>query len=280
MRYLIGLRTHGCIHSGSGLGADAHACWGFDRRQEFVDAALEFLADGLRSGERIAYVGSEPVEEQRERLEPLGGVGAMVDEGALLLIDFSGIYRTDEPIDPVSQMAVYSAVTDAALADGYSGIRVAAQVTGLVGEPETWDALLRWESMADRFMSVRPMSAMCGYQRDLVPEQLLAELTAVHPASNAPAKTVPFRFFAEDGDMVLSGDVDFVSVKALDRALETACDGSEPVELDLRELGFIDPNGLEVLARHTRRLAAEGGCSVRNVPPPVERLCEILNLEL
>ena len=274
------MRTHGCIHSGSDLGADAHACWGFDRRQEFVDAALEFLTDGLRSGQRIVYVGSEPVAEQRERLEPLGGVGAMIDEGALLLIHLTGIYKTGKPLDPLSQMAVYSAVTDAAVADGYAGIRVAAQVTNLVREPGAWDAHLRWESMADRFMSVRPMSAMCGYQRDVVPEQLLGELSAVHPTSNAPAKTVPFRLFADEGDMVLSGDVDFISVKALDRALETACDGTEPVVLDLRDLGFIDPNGLEVLARHTRRLAAEGGCSVRNTPPPLERLCQILDVAL
>lgn len=274
------MRAHGCIHSGNDLGPDAHACWGFDRRQEFVDAALEFLTDGLRNGQRIVYVGSEPVDEQRERLEPLGGVGAMIDEGALLLIDLTGIYKTGKPLDPNVQLGVYSAATDAALADGYAGIRVAAQVTNLVRERETWDAHLRWESMADRFMSVRPMSAMCGYQRDLVPEQLLSELSAVHPTSNAPAKTVPFRLFAENGDMVLSGDIDFLSVKALDRALETACDGAEPIVLDLRELGFIDPNGLEVLVRHTRRLAAESGCSVRNAPPAVERLCDMLSVEL
>jgi anti-anti-sigma regulatory factor len=274
------VRTHGCIHSGSELGTDAHACWGFDRRQEFVDASLEFLTDGLRNGQRIVYVGSESVDEQRERLEPLGGVGAMIDEGALLLIDLTGIYKAGKPLDPHTQLSVYSAVTDAAIADGYAGIRVAAQVTNLVREPETWDAHLRWESMADRFMSVQPMSAMCGYQRDAVPEKLLAELSAVHPVSNAPAKTVPFRLFADEGDMVLSGDVDFLSVKALDRALETACDGTEPVVLDLRELGFIDPNGIEVLVRHTQRLEAECDCSVRNAPAAVERLCQMLGVEL
>jgi anti-anti-sigma factor len=274
------VREHGCIHSGGDLGTDAHACWAFDRRQEFVDASLEFLAEGLRNGERILYVGSEPVDEQRERLEPLGGVGAMIDEGALLLIDLTGIYKAGEPLDPKTQLSVYSAVTDAALADGYAGIRVAAQITNLVREPDTWDAHLRWESMADRFMSVRPMSAICGYQRDAVPGQLLAELSTVHPVSNVPAGAVPFRLFADDGAMILSGDVDFVSVKALDRALETACDGSEPVVLDLGELGFIDPNGLEVLVRHTERLAAEGGCSVRNAPPAVDRLCQMLGVEL
>lgn len=274
------MRACGCIRSASGLDSGAHACWGFDRRQEFVDAALEFLTDGLRNGQRIAYVGAEPVEEQRERLEPLGGVGAMIDEGALLLIDLSGISKAGEPIDPDSQLAVYSAVTDAALADGYAGIRVAAQATSLVAEPETWDAHLRWESMADRFMSVRPMSAMCGYQRDLVPEQLLGDLAVVHPAANELAEAVPFHLYAEGGDMALSGEVDYSAIEALDRALATACDGSQPVVLDLAELGFIDQNGLEVLARHTHRLAARSGVEVRNAPHLVERLCEILALEL
>jgi anti-anti-sigma regulatory factor len=274
------VRRHGCTHSGSGLGADAHVCWGFNRRQEFVDAALEFLTDGLRAGQRIAYVGSEPVDEQRERLEPLGGVGAMIDEGALLLIDLTGIYKAGEPIDPDSQMAVYAAVTEAALADGYTGLRVAAQASNLVREPETWDAHLRWESVADRFMSVRPLAAMCGYQRDLVPEQLLCDISTLHPATNVSTKAVPFHLFAEDGDMFLSGDVDYLSVEALDRALERACDGSQPVVLDLRDLGFIDHNGLEVLAAHTHRLAAAGGCSIRNAPAAVERLCGILSLEL
>jgi anti-anti-sigma factor len=274
------VRTHGCIHAGGGLGPNAHACWGFKRRQEFVDASLEFLTDGLRNGQRIAYVGNEPVEEQRERLEPLGGVGALIDEGALLLIDLTGVYKAGEPIDPDAQMAVYAAVTDAALADGYAGIRVAAQATSLVREPATWEAHLRWESLADRFMSVRPLSAMCGYQRDLVSERLFCDLSTLHPVSNAPTKAVPFHLYAEEGDMFLSGDIDFLSVKALDRALETACDGTEPVVLDLRELGFIDPNGLEVLVRHTRRLAAAGGSSVRNAPPAVDRLCQMLGVEL
>ena len=274
------MRAHGCIHAGSGLGADAHACWGFDRRQEFVEATLEYLSDGLRSGQRIAYVGSEPVAEQRERLGPLGGVGAMIDEGALQLFELEDMYDVGTPLAPYAQLAASSAATDAALADGYTGLRVAAQVTNLVAEPQTWDAHLRWESVADRFMSLRPLSAMCGYQRDLVPEQLLGDLSAVHPASNAPTRAVPFHLFAEDGAMVLSGNVDYLSVKALDRALATACDGSQPVVLDLRELGFIDQNGLAVLARHTRRLAGEGGCSVRNAPRAVERLCEILGVEL
>jgi anti-anti-sigma regulatory factor len=274
------VRAHGCIHSGSGLGADAHACWGFNRRQEFVDASLEYLFDGLRAGQRLAYVGSEPAAEQRERLAPLGGVDAMIDEGALQLFQLEDLYDVGKPVDPTYQLAAYAAATDAALADGYSGLRVAAQVTDLLAGPETWDAHLRWESIADRFMSVRPLSALCGYQRDAVPPAFLADLAAVHPAANAPAQAAPFHLFAEQGEMVLSGEVDYFSAAALNRILAAACREEGSVALDLGKLDFLDHHGLEALVAQTQRLAGESGCEVCQAPPVVERLCELLDLTL
>jgi ABC-type transporter Mla MlaB component len=271
---------HGCIDSGSGLGAHDHACWAFERRQEFLDAAFEYLTDGLRAGQRIACVGSEPVAEQRERLEPLGGVASMIDEGALALFEVGELYELDKPIDAEAQLSAYAAATDAALGDGYTGLRVAAQVSHLVTDPDLWEAHVRWESVADRFMAARPLSAMCGYQRDLVPSELLSELAAVHPSANSPAPASPFHLFAEGGGMVLAGEVDSSSAETLDRVLAAACADGEAVTLDLWELGFIDRRGLEVLAAHTRRLAASGGCSVRNAPYLVDRLCDLLALEL
>jgi anti-anti-sigma regulatory factor len=272
------VRVHGNIEAGSGLGHDGHACWGFDERQEFIDAALEFLTDGLRLGQRLAYVGSEPVAEQRERLDPLGDVGGLIDRGALQLFELSDLYRLGEPVDTETQMAAYLAATDAAMADGYSGLRVAAQATGLVAEPETWDAHVRWESAADRILSRRSLSAFCGYERAALPPQLLADLAAIHPAANGCAGSAPFHLFGEDGSIALTGEVDSFSSETLNRALGFACDGSEPVSLDLGQLEFIDHRGLEVLATHASRLAGE--CKIQHQPPLVRRLCDILELQL
>lgn len=274
------MRAHGCIDSGGGLGHDGHACWGFDDRQEFTAAALEFLADGLRLGQRIAHIGGEPVAEQRERLDPLGDVGGLIDTGALQLLELSDLYRVGRPVDIDAQLAAYSAATEAALADGYTGLRVAAQVTDLVSEPETWDAHVRWESTADRVFSTTGLSALCGYQRDSLPTQLLSDLAAVHPAANDAAGQVPFHLFGEGGGLALSGEVDLFSSEALDRALGFARGGDGPLALDLAALEFIDHHGLEVLADHTRRLPADGGYEVRNQPPVVDRLCGLLQLEL
>ncbi|MGN6255187.1 MAG: MEDS domain-containing protein [Solirubrobacterales bacterium] len=75
------MREHGSIGSGGGLGGDGHACWAFDHGSDFAAVAVEFLDDGLRAGQRLAYVGSEAAAEQRERLDPLGDVGSMIDAG-------------------------------------------------------------------------------------------------------------------------------------------------------------------------------------------------------
>lgn len=274
------MRAHGCIRSGSRLGADGHACWAFDQREEFLDAAIDFLADGLHLRQRIAYVGSEPVAVQREQLGSLGDVDAMVGAGTLQLFELGDLYRVGEPIDIETQLAIYDSATDAALADGYTGLRVAAQVTDLVTAPDTWDAHVRWESTADRVFSGRPLSALCGYRRDAVPERVLADLAAVHPAANEPTESVPFHLFGESGNLVVSGEVDLFSTEAFDRALGFACSTKEPLTLDLGELEFIDHHGLETLATHTHHLAATGGCTIRNTPPGVNRLCALLEVSL
>lgn len=275
------MRAHGCIDSGGHLGTDGHACWIFDEQREFVEAALEYLTDGLRAEQRIAYVGSEPVEEQRELLAPLGDVGEMIDKGALQLFELTDLYKVGEPVDAEVQVATYLAAADAAVADGYMGLRVAAQVTDLVAEPRTREAHVRWESIADRYCVTHPLSAFCGYQRGALPEQLLGDLAAVHPASNEGHPAVPFHLFSDSDNLVLAGEVDFFSAPDFDRLLELACEGGEAVSLDLSELDFIDHHGLAMLASHTQRLATtQGDCAVHNPPPVVDRLCELLELKL
>ncbi|HET9198422.1 MAG TPA: MEDS domain-containing protein [Solirubrobacterales bacterium] len=273
------MRRHGCIESGSGLGTDGHACWGFEQPEEFVGATLEFFADGMRSNQRLVYLSDEPVAEQRERLDPLGPVGAMLDRGALHLLELKHLYRLGEPVDPDAQVALFSAATEAARADGYSGVRLATQSTAMVVEPCTWDAHLRLESRADQLASGFGFSALCGYRRDALPADVLGDLAALHPAANTAATASPFHLFGEAGGLVLSGEIDRFSTAAMLRALDYAQLPDRPTSLDLEPLRFIDHYGLEALNAHVRRLAADGGCTVHNPPPRVERLFDLLELE-
>lgn len=275
------MRVHGSIESAGHLGLDGHACWAFDQRDDFTAAVLEFLAEGLRLGQRIAFMSEEPPAEQRERLDALGDVGELAGSGALLFFKLRDLYPEGRPLDFDAQLALFSAATDVSVADGYSGLRVAADVTDLVTDPETRDAHLRWESFADRALSVKPLTVLCGYRRDVLPAQLLRDLAAIHPAANADAGSVPFHLFGQDGDLALAGEVDLFSSEALDRALGFACSSDEAAPLSLEALDFIDHHGVKVLARHSPGPAAPGKCcAVSNEPPIVKRLCDLLELQL
>lgn len=275
------MRVHGCIESAGHLGLNGHACWAFEQRQEFTDAVLEFLTEGLRLGQRIAFMGNEPMDEQRERLSALGDVGALADSGALLFFNLRDLYPQGRPVDFDAQLALFSAATDVSVADGYTGLRVAAEVTDLVTDPATRDAHLRWESFADRALSLKPLTVLCGYRRDLLSPQLLHDLAAIHPAANADVDSVPFHVFGQDGDLALAGEVDLFSSEALERALGFACGPGETHSLNLEALDFIDHHGLEVLARHTPGSAANGECcAIHNEAPVVKRLCDLLELQL
>ena len=274
------VRQHGCIDSGSGLGSDGHACWAFDQPEEYVNATLEFFTDGLRSNQRLVYLSGEPVAEQRERLDPLGEVGALLDKGTLHLFELKDFYDLGQPVDPVAQVELFKAATEAARTDGFSGLCLATQSTEMVAEPRTWAAHLRLESRADQLASAVGMSALCGYQRGTLPETVLGDLAALHPTANALAEAAPFHLFGENGGLVLCGEVDRFSTPALMRALTLAQAAGKPASLDLEALRFIDHHAFEALAAHTRRLAADGGCSIRNRPAHVDRLAGLLELEL
>ena len=274
------MRQHGCIDSGSGLGTDGHACWAFDQPDEFIAATLEFFTDGLRADKRLVYLSGEPVAEQRERLDPLGDVGTMIDRGALHLFELKDFYRLGEPVDPVSQVALFATATEVARADGYTGLCLATQSTDMVVEPCTWDAHLRLECRADRVAAGSGLSAICGYQRGVLPESVLGDLAAIHPTANAIAEAAPFHLFGEGGGLVLSGEIDRFSTPALSRALFHSHTPGEPTRLDLGSLRFIDHHGFEALAAHTSRLAINGGCSIHNQPPIIDRLSELLGMKL
>lgn len=275
------MRVHGSIESADGLGLDGHACWGFDRPGEFTEVVLGFLAEGLRLGQRIAFMADEPADEQRRRLEALGEVDELAERGALLFFNLRDLYPKGRAVDFDAQAALFAAATEASVADGYAGLRVAADVTDLVTDPATREAHLRWESFADRALSTKPLTVLCGYRRDALPPQLLWDLAALHPAANVDPDSVPFHLFGQDGDLSLAGEIDLFSSEALDRALGFACGSGATPALNLEALDFIDHRGLEVLARHTPgRAGARECCAVRNEPPLVNRLCDLLGLRL
>jgi anti-anti-sigma regulatory factor len=257
-----------------------HACWIYDDDGERREAVVEYFADGLRDGQRLLYAGSDPAERLREDLAPLDGAESLIADGALQVLSFGGIEVALGRADAERRLEAYRAAAEQAVADGYTGLRVAVAATGLRTDPEAHEPHTLWESLVDRAIVSRPMTALCMYDRREVPERMLADLACVHPMSHSPAGMVPFRVFSRPDALVLEGEVDYFSAADLRRVLDITLQDDGEAVLDLGGLGFVDHHGVMALAERSGALGDGRGVSFQNVPHPVARLSEVMGVAL
>lgn len=275
------MRRHGRVESAAGLGLHGHACWLYADEGEFRAGALDFLADGVGLGQRMLYVGAGTIEKLRGDLCDLPGLDRLLGDGSLRIMPLEAVYEIGVGIDPLAQLAMYSAATKTALMDGYAGLRVLAEVTPLVLDPELWRAHTHWEAVADRFMAKHPLSALCCYDRRQLPDGILRDLACVHRSSNAPPTMAPFRLFAGREGLSLAGEVDSFSAGDLRRLLEATLPAEGELVLELDELDFIDHHGVMAIADVARKFQSTGR-EVRflGAPRSFDRLTNLLEVEL
>ncbi|WBB80715.1 MEDS domain-containing protein [Micromonospora sp. WMMD882] len=256
-----------------------HVCWRYDDPSALHDAVAHFLAGGLAAGHQVWYVapGSNPVGD---RLRATGEFQDALRRGAARFVAVESAYGADEVVDPASQVSAYAAATEAALAAGYSGLRVAADATPLVRTPAQLDAFARYEHLVDRYMRGWPMSAMCVYDRRALGDRAIADLACLHPETNA--EDVRFRLQAGalgDGHTVLAGELDIshheVFLATLARADPRPVDGRLVVEAT--DLRFIDHRCLIRLYEHAHARGAES-VLLRTARPALARLAALLDL--
>jgi anti-anti-sigma regulatory factor len=271
------VRLAGVSLGARGFGPSDHLCWAYEDPPDFQNRVLEFLADGLSLGQRVCYVAAGDVQKLRDDLRDLDGLDVEVEAGAVLIQSLDKVYPDGMPVDECAQVQEYARQTDRALADGFTGLRVAAETTPLVRTSAQLDAFARYEHKVDRFMSEQPFAAMCAFDRRELGAERIAQLACMHP--NANAGTTQFRLHASKRAAAsLGGEVDSMTRDLFPLALERAdlwSTGGELV-IDATGLTFIDHRSLIVLGEFAARC---GGIAVlRTASPSPARIAELLDL--
>ncbi len=273
------MRRHGLADSPDAVGLNGHACWGFDDVADLQTAAAEFLAEGAELGQRLMFVGGPEAEAMVRETDPMR---SLVDNGTLQVAPFDAIYPGGRRMADADQLAMYAGATDQALADGFTGLRVVAEVTSLASPDGAWQAHVAWESYADRYMATRPLAALCCFDRRRIPAEAMAALGCAHPVTDRRLQHLaPFRVYAQPDAVALAGEVDSFSSTQLSDLLElTIPDTEGEVVLDLEGLDFIDHSGVRAVAEHERRMRERGvTLTVRGEPGLFQRLSNLLGAE-
>jgi hypothetical protein len=272
------VNSSGDVVAARGLGPHDHVCWAYDDPAVFRYRAVEFVTRGVADGYRVFSVTDD--EFARAHLAGFEVIQEAVRRGAVRIDSLTQRYDAGEVIDPERQVEIYAEATDSALAAGYAGLRAVADVTRLVRTPEQLDAFARYESLIDRYMTGRPFSALCAYNRSELGEDVIAQVACLHPKANSGS--TPFHLHAprdaEAGELALSGELDMVSRDVFPLALARVDSRTRENELviDATGLRFLDHNSMLALADLAERREATVILRTSGLMPA--RLIEILDL--
>ncbi|MGY1805338.1 MEDS domain-containing protein [Blastococcus sp. SYSU D00922] len=260
-------------------GASDHICWVYDEDDQAFDRAVRrFLAGGLERRERVLVIGNRVIDSIGTPADGFGDAAALAADGALRTLTTAEAYEAAGKFAPGSQRTFYDDATRQAIADGYTGLRVVAEVSPLAEDADRRASLVEWEHVADEFIAQQSgFTAMCAYSSRLSAEAL-TDVASVHPLVHAPAAP-PFQVFFDGPRIVLSGSVDTFSADRLARVL-----ASSPVEaggavLELAGVDFMDVAASRVIARWARDLADNRQpLEVRGASHLVRRMWGVLGL--
>jgi len=280
------MRASTVMDSVVGFGPRDHLCLAFDDPVSFAANAKEFLADGLAQGLQVRYVSASPSAAIGDFREWLLDELAPDRADAVLIDSVGDSYGLGHVVSGREQVTAYADATSAALAAGFAGLRVAADVTPVVATSEQLDAFARYEHLIDRYMGRHPFSAMCGYNRTVLGADAVAELACMHPVSNAGTM---FRWHAADPadktymgvesvEVVLAGEIDRSARTLFRKAVQrTDFAPGQPVVLDVADLDFVDHHAIEELDALGRQLQAR--IVLRNPGYVITRIAELMTLE-
>ncbi|SCE91146.1 MEDS domain-containing protein [Micromonospora mirobrigensis] len=236
-----------------------HICWAYDDEADGLDAAVTFVATGLRLGQKvICYTDTVTPAGMRQRLETAGvPTESALATGALRVVPATESYLPDGPFLGDAMIAGLADEIDRAERENHPGLRLVGDMAWVrrtgVGVAE----LSRYEAGLNQLFLDGRAVGMCLYDRRLFPPAQMRAVVAAHPGSAGPHVGRTWRPMlrayrtVEPAGLRLVGQVDRSNRNAFQAVLAELTGerpGARPAVLDVSELSFADVDGAHTLA--------------------------------
>jgi anti-anti-sigma regulatory factor len=254
-----------------------HACCRFAHADDRRRLALAFVRAGLARGHRVAYLSGE--DDATRFVADLAALDDRVDEalerGQLNVRPALGEYIPNGTFDPADMRAVLRDEHAQALADGYSGLSMAGDMSWALLAAPGLDQLAPYEHEVATMMDA-DVAFLCIYDHGRFAAGTLAQLAESHGVDVSPelAQVGRVGYLAASrvlpGPILrLCGELDFECAEAIAGVLDAHYHGT--LRLDLADLSYVDVTGLRALrGKNGQRLA------ITSASQPVRRLLGLL----
>jgi hypothetical protein len=163
-----------------------HVCAFYDTEEEQLAVATEYVADGLRRGERCLYVADSLAAIGRfcGRLDAIGiDSRDAIDRGALHLKTKNHAHLVDGHFDSERMLRLLSEAVEEALNDGFIGLRTCGDMSWLLDQAPGSSQVVEYEALLTQFFQNVRAVGMCQYDRTRLPVGLLDHALSTHPTA-------------------------------------------------------------------------------------------------
>jgi len=271
-----GFASHGLWDAEPGT----HLCALYRGEAELEQIAATFVSNGLAAGDRVLYVASDrPAATVRTALEahqvPAGPAAAV---GQLIVEDFSAAYGEPGQLDLAEMEAGFRAAGRQARADGFGGLRVAAEMGDFAESIGSVERLLEWERFCTPMQREEGITSVCQYDQRRF-SHLQAAMIAHEHTGPAPEFTPepPVRFTATGAPwgLVVTGELDLASRGVFSRVLRARLSATPWLRLDVGGLVYVEAGALAVVYQAASWLGADGGIVLTRASAQLRRIIDL-----
>jgi PAS domain S-box-containing protein len=191
------------------LSPGEHLCLVCDDPHQPLAVAVPYLAHGLQRDERCIYVAVDhTIDEVVAALTAAGVAVERERERGTLSLFTKEMFRQPGPFDPNRLLEFLHATVEQSLAAGYTGFRMAVEMTWAPANGVPFDRLVEFEATANtRFFPAVKGSVMCLYNRRRFPPGVLEQVLRAHPFVARGPYLHPNVFY-EGPDLLLGNPTD------------------------------------------------------------------------
>ncbi len=184
-----------------------HGCAFYSTQHELAALVSAFLSEGVARNERCWYVAAGREGAAVKAALSQRNLHVDIDnQRALSIKDRTTVYVVDGDFSSERTVAAFSDAVEQACRDGFTGFRVAADVSWALALPKGGPRLIAYEAQVRSLFASRPVTALCLYHRKKMPLKVLRGALVTHSIVGAEGGFEENPFYDPNATSIPDGD--------------------------------------------------------------------------
>ncbi len=166
-----------------GMRSGEHFCFIYQAEAEHRALITPFLRAGLELGQKVMYVIDTHSAATIQAYLAEGGLAVepLLESGQLVFKNAFDSYLSTGEFDPANMLEFLRRETQAALDEGYSGLRITEEMTWLLRGLPGSERVIEYESQLNGWLHESACMSVCQFDRRMFEPELLLSILGTHP---------------------------------------------------------------------------------------------------